>query len=304
MTHLRSLLSCLLIAGLAHAGLAQAEDVILLQGTDPAKGTVSDFKITVVDEALKRTEKRYGPYRYVQGTLSSTRERMLQELLLGEIQNIAMVATQPAWEEKLITIRIPIDMGLSGLRIALIRSDAQARLAAVRTVEDLKALRMSVGAGWASRKVAEMGGFSIAPAENYEASLKMLLRERTDYFPRSLNEAFSEYDTWHEKAPELAIEKTLLLNLPLPTYVFISPKAPRLAQRIEEGMESMVRDGSLRKLMLQFNAEVIARADLCSRRIIEIENPMLSSQTPLSRKELWFNPRDPKTGICRSGKRR
>lgn len=275
-----------------------AEDVIYLQAADPAKGAIPDFKITVFDEALKRTQKRYGPYRYVRSALTFSRDRMLEELQVGTQLNAAMVATQPSWEEKLIPIRIPMDMGLSGLRIALIREDAQPTLAAVRTLNDLKALRMGVGAGWSSRKIAEADGFDIVTAENYDALLKMLIEKRSDYFPRSLNEAFSEYDAWHAEHPEVVIDRRLLLNLPLPTYVFISPNAPQLAKRIEEGMESMVRDGTLRKLMLQFNADVIKRADLCSRLVLQVDNPLLPEKTPLSRKELWFDPYDEKTGIC------
>jgi hypothetical protein len=297
MPWLRPLLSLLLVVALATPCLA--EDVIYLQGADPAKGAIPDFKITVFDEALKRTQKRYGPYRYVSSTLTFSRERMLEELQQGTLLNAAMVVTQPSWEEKLIPIRIPIDMGLSGLRISLIREDAQNKIAAVHSVDELKALRMGVGAGWSSRKVAEADGFQIVPAENYDSLLKMLSQDRSDYFPRSLNEAFSEYDSWHADHPELTIDKKLLLNLPLPTYVFISPKAPQLAKRIEEGMESMVQDGTLRKLMLQFNADVIKRADLCSRMVLQIDNPLLPEKTPLARKELWFDPFDEKTGICK-----
>lgn len=287
-----------LILGLVSAPCI-AEDVIILQGADPAKGTIPDYKMAVIDEALKRTQKRYGAYRYVRSTLTFSRDRMLEELQQGTSLNAAIVATQLSWEEKLLPIRIPIDMGLSGLRIALIRGDAQDKLAAVRSVNDLKALRMGVGAGWSSRKVADADGFETVPAESYESLLKMLSQGRSDYFPRSLNEAFAEYDSWHAEHPELAVDKKLLLNLPLPTYVFISPKAPTLAKRLEEGMESMVHDGSLQKLMLQSHADIIKRADLCGRLVLQIENPLLSAKTPLARKELWFDPYDERAGICR-----
>jgi hypothetical protein len=80
--------------------------------------------------------------------------------------------------------------------------------------------------------------------------------------------------------------------------VFVSPKAPRLAKRIEEGMESMVHDGTLMKMMLQANAELLGRAQLCKRRVFHIINPQLSAQTSLERKELWFNPFDARNGVC------
>ena len=286
------------------AGSCFAEHVIRLQGADPGKGAISDFKITVLDEAMKRTVKQYGPYRYESVTITLSRDRMLEELADGTVINAAMTATQPTWEERLIPVRVPIDMGLSGLRISLIRSDAQPRIAAVKNLEELKALRMDVGVAWSSRKVAEAEGFQIVTGENYDALLKTLMQDRADYFPRSLNEAFSELDARGADNPGLAIDKVLLLHLPLPSYIFVSPKTPRLAKRIEEGMEMIVRDGTLRKLMLKFNEDIIMRADLCNRRVFHLNNPMLTPQTPLKRKELWFDPFDPKTGICRKPSRR
>lgn len=303
MKHLSSWTAVLLVAALACARTCFGMDLILLQGADPAKGKIPDFKITVFDEALKRTEKKYGPYRYVSVTITLSRDRMLEEIADGSMLNVAMVATQPKWEERLIPIRIPMDMGLSGLRLSLIRQDAQTRIAGVKTPEELKTLRMGVGAAWSSRKVAEADGFTVVPAETYDALLKMLSTERSDYLPRSLNEAFSEYDSWHADHPELAIDKAMLLNMPLPTYIFVSPKEPRLARRIQEGMEMLVRDGTLLKIMLQFNGDLIKRADLCNRKVFMIDNPTLSPQTPLARKELWFDPFNPRSGICPTGRR-
>ena len=293
---LRGLCSGILLLGLSMTARAEM-DVIRLQGADPAKGAIPDFKITVLDEAMKRTVKKYGPYRYESVTVALSRDRILEEMQQGEIINAGMIASQPLWEEKLIAVRIPIDMGISGMRISLIREDAQERLAAVRSIDELKKLRLGVVSGWSFRKVVEADGFKIVTADTYDAQLKMLTQDRFDYFPRSLSEAYSEYDSKHADVPGLAVEKTILINLPLPTYVFVSPKTPRLAARIEEGLESMVKDGTLRKLMLKFNADIIKRADLCNRRVFEIENPLLTTQTPLARKELWFDPYDPKTGI-------
>lgn len=277
---------------------AKGLDLISLQGPDPAKGKIPDFKNTVLEEALKRTEKKFGPYRFVSFSGSLSRDRVFEELSHGRMINVAMVATQQRWEEKLIPVRIPVDMGLSGLRIALIRSDAQPLMASVRSMASLKALRMGVGASWSSRKVAEANGFNVVPAENYEALLKMLMAERSDYFPRSLNEAFSEYEAHNAEHSLLTIDTSVLLNMPLPTYIFVSPAEPRLAKRLEEGMEILVKDGSLRRIMLRFNGDLIRKADLCNRTVFQIENALLPPETPLARKELWFDPFDARRGVC------
>ena len=275
-----------------------AEDVVMRPAPDAAKGVESDFNGSVIDEALRRTEKRYGAFRYAERVPIFARERLLEEMLRGEEINVTVVATQPLWEERLLTIRIPIDMGLSDYRVSLIRRDTQEKLSSVQTLAELQGLRLGAGASWSSRKVFDADGFQVVTGDSYEALLKMLLAGRFDYFPRGLNEAFPEFDARHTDYPDLAIEKDMLIEFPLPTYIFVSPKSPRLAKRLEEGMESMVHDGTLLKLMFKFNGEMLARTDLCSRRVFHIANPELSDKTPLARKELWFDPFDAKTGGC------
>ncbi len=276
---------------------AMAVDIVMRPRPDESKGPESDFHGAVIDEALRRTVARHGPYEYAPRVPLLARERLLDEMLRGEVINITVVASQPVWEERLLPIRIPIDMGLSGYRIALVHRDSQARLAAVKDVAELKRLGMGVGTAWSSRKIFEAEGFRTVTGESFNALLQMLMAGRSDYFPRGLNEVFPEYAARKAEFPALAIEQQLLLVVPLPTYIFVSPTAPRLARRIEEGMESMLRDGTLQKLVLQHHGALLAQAQLCSRRTFRINNPLLAEPSPAQRKELWLDPFAP-GGLC------
>lgn len=64
----------------------------------------------------------------------------------------------------------------------------------------------------------------------------------------------------------------------------------------------MVRDGSLLRMVKRVNSELIEQTDFCKRRIFRIENPLLTPQTSLARKELWFDPYDRKSGLCGASK--
>jgi ABC-type amino acid transport substrate-binding protein len=282
---------------LSCASPAMAADIVMRPRPDDAKGPRVDFNGLVIEEALRRTVPTWGPYEYAPQVPLLARERMLDEMLRGEVVNLSVVASQPAWEERLLPIRIPIDMGLSGYRIALIHRDNQARLAAVKDVAELKRLGMGVGTAWSSRKVFEAEGFRTVTGESFNALLQMLMAGRSDYFLRGLNEAFPEHAARKDEFPALAIEQQLLLVVPLPTYIFVSPKAPRLAKRLEEGMESMLRDGTLQKLVLQHHSDLLAQAQVCSRRIFRINNPLLAEPSPARRKELWLDPFAP-GGLC------
>ncbi len=274
-----------------------AVDIVMRPRPDDAKGPRTDFHGIVIEEALRRTVPIWGSYEYAPQVPLLARERMLDEMLRGEVVNVSVVASQPVWEERLLPIRIPIDMGLSGYRIALVHRDSQARLAAVKDVAELKRLGMGVGTAWSSRKIFEAEGFRTVTGESFNALLQMLMAGRSDYFPRGLNEVFPEYAARKAEFPALAIEQQLLLVVPLPTYIFVSPTAPRLARRIEEGMESMLRDGTLQKLVLQHHGALLAQAQLCSRRTFRINNPLLAEPSPAQRKELWLDPFAP-GGLC------
>ncbi|GAA5167995.1 hypothetical protein [Viridibacterium curvum] len=254
----------------------------------------------VLQEALHRTEKKYGPARIAHTGGNLPRERLLIEMIKGETVNVTIVATQPSWEASTLPVWIPVDLGLSSYRIGFVRKDGQARLSNVKSLDDLRKVSIGAGLGWSSRKIMEASQLRLETARDQEALTRMLLAERLDYFPRGVNEIFGEYDAMSDRPAELAVESDLLLEFPLPTYIFVSPAAPALARRIHEGMESMVKDGSLLKMVVRHHAEMLQRAKLCQRHVIHLPNPLLSADNPLQRKELWFDPFSPATGLCPS----
>ncbi|GAB2881830.1 hypothetical protein GCM10027046_07700 [Uliginosibacterium flavum] len=287
-----------LLSALLGPQVAQADDVLIRNRPNVGVNQRLEFSDLVLEEAMRRTQKKYGPYRIEWTTGTIARERSLIELVSGETHNTTIVASQPSWEEQLLPIWIPVDMGLQNYRISLTTKAAQPRLSAVRALDELKALRAGIGAAWSSRKIMDANGFNLVIGENFEPILRMLLADRSDYFPRGVNEVFVEFDARSADNPELVVESDIVLEYPLPTYIFVSPKAPRLHQRLSEGMEVMVRDGTLRKMVMDYYADMIKRANFCARRLFRIENHLVSEKTPLQRKELWFDPYDPKTGMC------
>lgn len=293
------MIGCWVLVALAGGASAHAEDVVRRARSPKGVHLAEEYSDVVIREALEHTRKQYGSYRTEWVDLEVGRQRLLLELESGALINTTVVATQPKWEEQVLPIRIPLDMGLSNYRISLIHTSEQAKISSLRTVDELKALRAGAGNAWVSRRVMDAAGFDVVTAESAAPLTKMLMSGRIDYFPRGLTEVFSEFNAQKQDFPELRIERDIVIESPLPGYVFVSPKVPRLYQRLKEGLEEMVRDGSLRRLMLRYHQDLIDQANFCARRIFHVPNPLLPSQTPLSRKELWFDPYDPKTGICK-----
>jgi hypothetical protein len=247
----------------------------------------------VLRMALDKSRPRFGAYSLHQAATSMSPARITQELLMptGHI-NILVRATAPELERQFLPVRIPVDRGLLSYRIFLVRQDDLARFAAVRTLDDLRRLRAGLGRDWADVPVLRAAGLPTEEGTAYEGLFSMLEAGRFDYFSRGADEALREYDERRASHPRLAIEPTLLLHYPLPRYFFVRRDAEgkQLAARIEAGLETMVRDGSLNTLFQHYKGATIARANLLHRRVLTIPNPTLSPQTPLSRSELWYVP--------------
>ena len=252
-----------------------------------------DYAWDVLRTALRKTEAHYGPCLVQQYDVPMSPQRITQELRspAGHI-NILARATDPALEKEFLPVRLPIDRGLLGYRIFLVRADLLPRFAAVRTLDQLRQLRAGVGKDWADTEILRAAGLPYVEGRNYDGLFAMLDVGRFDYFSRGVDEAMRELGERRPQYPQLVVEPTLLLHYPLPSYFFLRRDAEgqRLAQRITQGLEIMIKDGSLEHLFEHYKRDMIKQAGLRQRRILDIPNPTLSPHTPLARKELWYNP--------------
>jgi len=249
-----------------------------------------DYPHKLLSEIFLATEDTYGQAKVTRSTTSMKRKRALLELEKGASLHVMAEAPKPEWEERLITVRIPIRKGLQGYRTFLILKKNQPMLSKIETLEELKILPTGSGEQWSTTRVLKSNGFNLVLGSNYEGLFGMLARERFVTFGRGINETTVEYEDHKDMLPELAIEKDLLLYIPLPTYFFVTPTKPNLAERIETGLKAMIADGSFEKIFEEEFGELIRSANLKNRRIFRINNPNLNSKTPLKNLDYWYQP--------------
>ena len=243
----------------------------------------------VLTTALQKTEAEFGPWRLNLSAPYMSRDRALQMLKEGKLINLHIAPTRSDWEEQVLPIRIPIRKGLLGYRLLLIHTDNRQKLADLTTLEELKELSTGLHSQWSITKALQALGFKIIEGSSYEGLFAMLHTRRFAYFIRGVNEIFGEFELRRNSLPNLMIEPSKALYLPLPTYFFVSPKAPRLAERLQAGLEQMLADGSLERLFEQYHGEHIRKARLQERQIFLLPNPLLSAETPLDDQRLWLN---------------
>ncbi|SMF43181.1 type 2 periplasmic-binding domain-containing protein [Pseudogulbenkiania subflava] len=219
--------------------------------------------------------------------------RALNELARGNTVRVAWSMTSIEREAALRPIRIPINKGLIGWRLPLVRAEQANLLAGVRTVQDLRHFIAGQGHDWPDTDILRGNGLKVVGVPQYENLFRMLVLKRFDYFPRSLIEIRAEAE--RHRADGIVIDQHLVIRYPTAFYFFVNRRDTALATTIERGLERAIADGSFDRLFCRHYAGFIEQARLEKRTVIELDNPILPPQTPLGRKELWFRP-----GLCPS----
>ena len=91
------------------------------------------------------------------------------------------------------------------------------------------------------------------------------------------------------KNAELAIEKNLLHHYPFPVYFSVSKQNKLLAKRIESGLKIMKANGSFEQLFQKYHREFLTKAQLETRKLIFMDNPLLPKNVTVSKGDLLVN---------------
>lgn len=207
----------------------------------------------------------------------------------GELINVSVAMTSKDWEDKAIPIRIPVRRGIFKYRLLLVHKDNLVSFQNITNAKQLKELSVGLELGWTIRSILKTLDFNIVEVDSYDLIFEMLHNKAFDYTIRGVHEAHQEIRLRKRFFDDLAIEPNILLHMPAPSYFFVSPKYPQIAERLEYGLEEMVKSGELKRLFEQAFSKYIGGLDFKNRVIIDVENPLLPESTPLDREELWFD---------------
>jgi hypothetical protein len=287
------LLSMLMLA----AGQAAAIDIVVSDAPLSKGDQRRQYSYLLLKAVLERTVPQFGAFRIDHIPAHMERPRMLAALKAGKLANVTTYPADAEWLRELKVVPIPIDMGLQSWRVFLIVAGNQARVRAMAEAGKLNELTAGASSTWVSANALRDNGYPVVPGGNYTGLFQMLMAGRFDYFPRGLNEIYGEYDVYSKSYPTLAVEDSILLHDNIPSFFFVAPQATRIHRRLTVGMEAMLKDGSLERLLLTQFKDDMERAKLCSRKRIELPNRLIGPAM-LARKEMWFDPFDPRHGLC------
>lgn len=229
--------------------------------------------------AFEKTSE-YGPY-ILGRSPEMSQGRVLRELKNDEsaLVDIANVASDSEREQDLTAIPIPIDGGLLGLRVCVVKRGDLAKFHNVKSVDDFseRGIRIGQGTHWPDTSILQVNGIEVVTHARYEILFRMLDNNRFDCFARGVSEVL--YDLRLVDNPDYVIEPDLLLAYAMPSYFFVANSNQNTAHRLQLGMERAIKDGSFAEYLDRFYGRAIEELNLGSRRILVLDNPFLSEES-------------------------
>lgn len=248
----------------------------------------NDYFLALLTLALNQTRSEYGDYFLEPSNQATTQGRAISLLSAGEQLDVLWSMTSRRRETQMLPVRIPLLKGLMGYRLFIIRIEDETWFHSIKTIDQLRQLRAGQGHDWPDVEILRANGIRVETSSGYDALFFMLKAGRFDFFPRALNEPWQEVQARSEL--NLSVEKNLLLYYPTANYFFVNHNNKTLAERLTKGLEKAIADGSFDTLFYNhpINKFTFENAKLSSRIRLSLANPLLPEETPLARKELWW----------------
>lgn len=266
-----------------------AKDIIKMSIGFSTHDAREKYILDILTASLKLSQDKFGEFEVQVIDISIPNQREVLMIAQGDFLNVTMALTTAEWEENTIPIYIPLRRGLLNYRLLAINETDLEKFNQITQLEQLKKLYVGLRRDWATRKIMKHLDFNIVDTYSYDTLFGMLSKGRFDYTVRGIYEIHDEIQSRKDTINNIIIAPNLALYIPAPVYFFVSPKFPKIAERIKFGLERMVKEGMLEDIFNETYYHYIKELNIKNRTIINIGNPLLSEKTPLHRKELWFD---------------
>lgn len=265
-----------IVADTGRCATTDAAPIMEVRFWDSTQGRLN-YEYELLRLALEKTADDYPAYdlkRHDEDFGSLRGRRALAE---GHPINVYAAPARDkegALEARIISIPIPILGGLMGYRQLIVREDWLQDMAEITSEDQLKPLTVGQGQSWPDVAIFRRNGYSVNDTGRYSNLFTMLEQRRFDYLSLGIIEARRELASHQPANSTLALVPDLYLYYPLPVVFHVSATAGPLAERLEEGLERALKDGSMEALFQSHFADELTAIHAESRRLFILEAPL------------------------------
>ena len=246
-----------------------------------------EYTVKILTTALEMTKAEYGNFELRNADTKMNDQLAITNMLNNRGVDIYWAMTDTRLESILRPVRIPILKGLIGARLLLYNRRHTSAIGGLANDDDLKEITMLQGALWADTRILRANGFNVSTSPVYDELFEMLGGQQVRVFPRAVHEIWDELETHRNNF--IAIDNQFLLYYPTAMYYFVRQGDENLAERIEKGLEMMIKDGTFEALFNEHMADKIRRSKIPERKIIRLQNPLLPEKTPIGIERYWYS---------------
>jgi hypothetical protein len=181
-------------------------------------------------------------------------------------------------EGDMIVIPQPLTKNLLGYRLLIIRAEDAGLFAGISRSEELQKLAHGIPETWSDATVFRHNGFSVVEKGNFDDIFDRLQNKHFDYTTFGANEVLGVYENRASKREGLIIDQNILLFYPFPLVFYVNPDLPKLAERIKEGLQSIISTGKLDTIFNAHYGKITEQLNLNSRRIFVLDNPLVPDE--------------------------
>lgn len=217
--------------------------------------------------------------------------RAFLELKAGGV-NVMDTGAAPKVAERARILPYPLDLGLSGYRLMLVRRDRLARLKAAHQYSDLRQLTFGQGPDWVDSIILRAAGMNVQEAEFLQL-FRMLEAGRFDALPLGADEASMLLEMFGHLAPTAVLMEDWCLHYRFARVFAVQQDAPALADALNDGLSRIFSDGRARKILAQ-DARVGPLIDGRQRlptQVFELDNPLWTAPFQAIPEAFFFKPR-------------
>lgn len=272
-----------------------AVDTVVYPWLGDDKYHYENYYYQLLKLALDKSIPKYGSYQLVQHKDPMNQGRAVGLIKHRKYVNVMWTMTSIDRENELNPIRIPLLKGLGGCRIFIINEGDQSIFDAIKSKKELQQLIAGQGDDWPDTTILRENGYRVMTGSSYNGVFQMLQKDRFDYFPRALHEPWSEISSFDG----LVVENNFILEYPSPYYFFVGKGDVRLHDRIKNGLEVAMEDGSFDRFFSTHPATkgILEKVNFNNRTIYSLENSLLSDQS----RKAFYNSKY--SSVCKSNKK-
>ncbi|WP_077033057.1 transporter substrate-binding domain-containing protein [Pelomonas sp. KK5] len=216
------------------------------------------------------------PYR-IELLPASANPQRVRALLEEGLADVVDFGSTPEFERRYAAVYLPIDRGLNGWRLLVIRRADREAFARISTVAELSRFVAGQGLGWPDADILQSAGLPVRSFPHLESLFRGLEAGRFDYLPLGMDEAHDLMRRYAADRAALEVAPRLAIVYPFGRLFFTRKDDTALHALIDAGLRKAFTSGQAQKLLAEDPGFAEAQRHPPTLKL-QIDNPQRSAE--------------------------